>query len=62
MNATKPTLPASIGGTEITRFKALRHGVLTIAAAEVSNAPRVDSRNIQRAPGIDRTTRGIGPL
>jgi hypothetical protein len=29
MNETKPTLPAKIGGTEITRFNALRHGVLS---------------------------------
>ena len=29
MNETKSTLPAKIGGTEITRFNALRHGVLS---------------------------------
>ena len=29
MNETKPTLPAKIGGAEITRFNALRHGVLS---------------------------------
>src|SRR5580693_3232941 len=29
MNETKSTLPATIGGTEITRFNALRHGVLS---------------------------------
>ena len=29
MNETKPALPAEIGGTEITRFNALRHGVLS---------------------------------
>ena len=29
MTATKPALPAEPGGTEITRFNALRHGVLS---------------------------------
>ena len=29
MNETKSILPAKIGGTEITRFNALRHGVLS---------------------------------
>jgi hypothetical protein len=29
MNETKSTLPATIGGTGITRFNALRHGVLS---------------------------------
>ena len=29
MTETKPTLPADTGGTEITRFNALRHGVLS---------------------------------
>lgn len=29
MTETKPTLPAETGGTEITRFNALRHGVLS---------------------------------
>ena len=29
MNETKSTLPAKIGGAEITRFNALRHGVLS---------------------------------
>ena len=29
MNETKSALPAKIGGTEITRFNALRHGVLS---------------------------------
>ena len=29
MTETNPTLPAEIGGTEITRFNALRHGVLS---------------------------------
>jgi hypothetical protein len=29
MNETKPTLPADTGGTEITRFNALKHGVLS---------------------------------
>ena len=29
MNEAKSTLPAKIGGTEITRFNALRHGVLS---------------------------------
>src|ERR1700729_1750601 len=29
MNETKSTLPVKIGGTEITRFNALRHGVLS---------------------------------
>jgi hypothetical protein len=29
MNEIKSTLPATIGGTEITRFNALRHGVLS---------------------------------
>src|ERR1700693_1135619 len=29
MNETMSTLPAKIGGTEITRFNALRHGVLS---------------------------------
>src|SRR6266576_6167622 len=29
MSETKPTLPAETGGTEITRFNALRHGVLS---------------------------------
>jgi hypothetical protein len=29
MNETKPALPAATGGTEITRFNALRHGVLS---------------------------------
>jgi hypothetical protein len=29
MNETKSTLPVKIGGTEITRFTALRHGVLS---------------------------------
>ena len=29
MNETKPALPAETGGTEITRFNALRHGVLS---------------------------------
>jgi hypothetical protein len=29
MNETKSTLPATIGGTEVTRFNALRHGVLS---------------------------------
>ena len=29
MNETKSTLPAKIGGTEITRFNAMRHGVLS---------------------------------
>src|SRR6202030_4188590 len=29
MNETESTLPAKIGGTEITRFNALRHGVLS---------------------------------
>jgi hypothetical protein len=29
MSETKPALPAETGGTEITRFNALRHGVLS---------------------------------
>src|SRR6478752_2688920 len=29
MNETKSALPAKIGGTDITRFNALRHGVLS---------------------------------
>jgi hypothetical protein len=29
MTQTKPTLSAETGGTEITRFDALRHGVLS---------------------------------
>jgi hypothetical protein len=29
MTRTKPTLSAETGGTEITRFDALRHGVLS---------------------------------
>jgi hypothetical protein len=29
MTETKPALPAETGGTEITRFNALRHGVLS---------------------------------
>src|SRR5580700_1738408 len=29
MKETKPALPAETGGTEITRFNALRHGVLS---------------------------------
>ena len=29
MNETKPALPSETGGTEITRFDALRHGVLS---------------------------------
>ena len=29
MNEIKSYLPATIGGTEITRFNALRHGVLS---------------------------------
>jgi hypothetical protein len=29
MNETKPTLPAETGGMEMTRFNALRHGVLS---------------------------------
>ena len=29
MNAIKPSLPAEAGGTDITRFNALRHGVLS---------------------------------
>jgi hypothetical protein len=29
MNEIKATLPATIGGAEITRFNALRHGVLS---------------------------------
>ena len=29
MNETKPTLPAESAGTEITRFNALRHDVLS---------------------------------
>src|SRR5271168_598926 len=29
MNETKSTLPAKIGGTEVSRFNALRHGVLS---------------------------------
>jgi hypothetical protein len=29
MNEIKSTLPATVGGTEITRFNALRHGVLS---------------------------------
>ena len=29
MNEINSTLPAKIGGTEITRFNALRHGVLS---------------------------------
>ncbi len=28
MTDTKPTLPADTGGAEVTRFNALRHGVL----------------------------------
>jgi hypothetical protein len=29
MNAIKPSLPAETGRTDITRFNALRHGVLS---------------------------------
>ena len=29
MNEIKSNLPATVGGTEITRFNALRHGVLS---------------------------------
>jgi len=29
MTETKPDLPAETGGTDITRFNALRHGVLS---------------------------------
>lgn len=29
MTENKPTLPAEISGTEITRFNALKHGVLS---------------------------------
>jgi hypothetical protein len=37
MMDTKPTLPAETGGAEVTRFNALRHGVLSRYSRRPSN-------------------------
>ena len=66
MIETKPTLPAETGGTEITRFNALRHGVLS----RYTVLPWEDAGRIQRpgrgaggrarAAGADRGASGRG--
>ena len=66
MTRTTQTLPAETGGTDITRFNALRHGVLsryTVLPWENADEYQADCRGAggrARSAGADRGASGRG--